>query len=361
MSRTARAEVYSPQEIAVVHVMNRVVRRCFLMGDDPLTGRNFDHRKLWIENRLRLFAANFGIDLLNFAILSNHFHLVLRSRPDVVATWDDTQVSQRWLQLCPVRKRSDGSAEIPTEAELNSIRRNPDRLIEIRDRLSDISWWMRLLDQYIAERANREEDESGKFWQNRFVGTRLLDEASILACSAYVDLNPIRAAIAETIELSDHTSAQLRARAIAEEASSTKDEQPESSVTAASARPDAFIAPVQIDALRDALGAQPSSSAARCSDKGFLEMTAADYLSLLDWTSQHAAGGKKGVVTPSVATPPILARLGLKPEAWLVLTRKFGRMFYLVAGWPGHVDAHRGRLRHGRFHLPSSTRQMLSA
>ncbi len=80
MAKLAREELFSPDEIACVHVMNRAVRRCFLMGDDPLTGENFDHRKLWLEKKLRVQAANFGIDLLGFAILSNHFHLVLRSR-----------------------------------------------------------------------------------------------------------------------------------------------------------------------------------------------------------------------------------------------------------------------------------------
>ena len=69
-----------------------------------MTGKNFDHRKVWIEDRLQQLAAAFGIDLLAFSCLSNHFHLILRSRPDVVATWDDTEVARRWLLLCPVRK-----------------------------------------------------------------------------------------------------------------------------------------------------------------------------------------------------------------------------------------------------------------
>ena len=95
MARLARVEVFAADEVAVVHVMNRVVRRCFLLGDDPITGKNYDHRKVWIEDLLQRFAAAFGIDLLIFAILSNHFHLILRSRPDVVATWDDTEVARR--------------------------------------------------------------------------------------------------------------------------------------------------------------------------------------------------------------------------------------------------------------------------
>ena len=93
---------------------------------------------------------------------------------------------------------------------MNHIRKDKARLKLIHGRLSDISWWMRLLSQNIAQRANKEDGELGKFWQARYRAVRLLDETAILACAAYVDLNPIRAAMAETIEDSDFTSAQKR-------------------------------------------------------------------------------------------------------------------------------------------------------
>ncbi len=104
MVRKSRGEVVDPTEVQVFHVLNRTVRRCWLFGKDPLTGINYDHRKEWIEERLRHFAGQFGIDLLSFAILSNHYHLMLRSRPDVMATWDDTEVAWRWLMICPHRR-----------------------------------------------------------------------------------------------------------------------------------------------------------------------------------------------------------------------------------------------------------------
>ena len=56
MARIARVEIFAHDEIAIVHVMKRTVRRCFLMGDDPLTGKNFDHRKVWVENELKRLA-----------------------------------------------------------------------------------------------------------------------------------------------------------------------------------------------------------------------------------------------------------------------------------------------------------------
>ena len=131
MARLARAEVFDPAEVVVLHICARVVRRCYLFGVDPFTGTNHDHRKIWIEDQLKLLATHFGIDLLTFAILSNHFHLILRSRPDVVETWDDSEVARRWLMLCSIRRKKDRSAEEPNEFEINSIRKDPIKLATI--------------------------------------------------------------------------------------------------------------------------------------------------------------------------------------------------------------------------------------
>jgi hypothetical protein len=112
IARMVRAEVFVPDEVAVVHVMNRVVRRCYLLGDDPVSGKNYDHRKVMIENQLQRLAGVFGIDLLGFAIMSNHFHLILRSRPAVVAVSDDTELARRWSLVCPVQSEVRGTGTI---------------------------------------------------------------------------------------------------------------------------------------------------------------------------------------------------------------------------------------------------------
>lgn len=363
MARPPRGEVFSPDEIAIVHVMNRVVRRCFLMGDDPLTGKNYDYRKHWIESQLERLAAGFGIDLLCFAILSNHFHLVLRSRPDVVRTWNNTEIARRWLWICPRRKHKDGSPKEPSEPELNSIRNDAAKVKEIRRRLSDISWWMRLLCQRIAQRANAEEEATqGKFWQNRFRSVRLLDEQALLACAAYVDLNPIRAAMAETLEDSHHTSARRRVQTLAARCGAEVGS-PQRSLhenrDSSRRHADRMLSPVKIDELHDALGPCASNSGGRCSDKGFLSMSTADYLQLLDWTARQVAPGKPGRTPEDV--PPILERLRIQPSVWCELVNNFGELFSLVAGRPQTVDSHRSRLCGRRFHLRRTTRQMLTA
>jgi len=357
MARLARVEVFAPEEIAIVHVINRVVRRCFLMGFDPVSQKNYDHRKQWIEARLRLLASCFGIDLLCFSILSNHFHLILRSRPDVVALWDDTEVARRWLTLCPIRKRSDGTAEEPNEFELNSIRNNPIRIKEIRTRLSDIGWWMRLLCQNIAMRANREDSESGKFFQSRYRAVRLCDEEALLACAAYVDLNPIRAAIAEKLEDSLFTSVQRRIEEIQHHLPTEIDDVHDDPPSSMDQSRDRFLSPLTIDELRASIGPCPSQTGFRCSEKGFLSISTIDYIELLDWTARQIATGKRGS-TPS-HVPPILRRLSLSPEVWSALVQNFGKLFNNVAGRPKTIDMNRSRIRHRRFYLRREARALL--
>jgi hypothetical protein len=361
MARLARAEIFAADEVAIVHVMNRVVRRCFLLGDDPLTGKNYDHRKEWIESLLKQFAASFGIDLLGFAILSNHFHVILRSRPDVVKTWSDTEVARRWLMLCPMRRDADRQPEEPNEMELNTIRNDRQKLETIRLRLSDIAWWMRLLCQNIATRANHEDQEIGRFWQSRFRAVRLLDEAAILACAAYVDLNPIRAAMAESLEASDYTSVQRRIQSIEKPSKKTEESKESSSNPQSDSQalhPDGFLSPISLDERTGRPGPNPAKSGLRCSDKGFLPISLLDYLSLLDWTARQLHRGKRGRTPDRIK--PILERLELQPAAWCQLVGGFGKLFINVAGKPQTVNSVRSRVGQHRYHLRKAARELLA-
>ena len=319
MARLTRAELFDPLEVSVMHCINRCVRRCFLCGEDPATGRNYEHRKVWLEERLKFLAGQFGIDVLAFAIMSNHFHLVLRNRPDVVATWSDREVARRWLHVCPVRKNNDGTPAEPSEPELNAICNVPERLAEIRRRLSDISWFMRMISESIARRANAEDETNGRFWQGRFKAVKLCDEAAILACSVYVDLNPIRAALAETLEASEFTSAQRRIESLARNTAQN----------VSTALPDSWLAPIDLQESRVAPGPQGSASTRRASDKGFLPLTTLEYLALVEWTGRQVVFGKSQI---PAHLPPLLARLGIAADDWLPLAQNFGKLFHRVAG-----------------------------
>jgi len=115
MPRPLRSEVFRPQEIAILHCVQRCVRRAYLSGVDSVTGTDYSYRKEWIRQRIEKLASVFGTDVLAYAILSNHLHVILRSRPDVVATWSDRQVALRWLQIFP-GKRIEEQLGDPTRA-----------------------------------------------------------------------------------------------------------------------------------------------------------------------------------------------------------------------------------------------------
>ncbi|OYP34357.1 transposase [Rhodopirellula sp. MGV] len=356
MSRLPRGEVIDPTESAIVHVMSRTVRQYYFLGFDPLTGKNCDHRKEWIERLLERFAGLFGIDLLSYSILSNHYHIVFRSRPDIVSDWDDTEVAKRWLSICPTRRCQRRNCE-PNEAELDTIRKCPQLLADTRERLANVSWWMRLLNQRVAQRANSESNESGKFWQERFELTRIDDEESLLACAAYVELNPIRAAMAETLEESDYTSVQNRIRSDLEflESHDSCDD----AVSSQASRRDGFLAKLEIDELSDPIGSQASSSGRRCSDKGFLPISRLEFYELLDWSARQLKPGKRGK-TPDDA-PPILVRLGFSCEEWIRLISEFDQIFSHVAARLDRIELSRGRMSGRRLPVPAIAKQVLAA
>ena len=331
MPRQARGEVLDPAEVQIAHCVQRCVRRAFLCGDDDFTGQSYEHRRGWIRDRLEFLAAVFGVDCLTFSVMSNHMHLVLRSRPDVVAAWTDEEVARRWLRLFPKRRNKDGSPAEPTTPELNMILNQPEVLAERRGRLSDISWYMRCAAENIARRSNAEDEVTGHFWEGRFKAQILLDEASLLACAAYVDLNPIRAAMAETPETSEYTGAKARIDDLADRKDRTRASTRDWERSRRRNR-SGWLSPLEIDERNDPVGANPDSSGRRGSLKGFLSMSLARYLELLDWTGRQLREGKVGSIPDHLQ--PILTRIGLDTHGWCDLVQRFGRVFKRAAGTP---------------------------
>ena len=101
MPRPSRLEQFDPEEVCVVHTVQRCVRRAFLAGVDRESGRDFSHRKEWIRRRMEALASVFAVDVLSYVVMSNHMHQILRNRPDVVAAWSDREVAIRWLKVFP--------------------------------------------------------------------------------------------------------------------------------------------------------------------------------------------------------------------------------------------------------------------
>lgn len=209
-----RSSTVLPGVPGFYHCISRCVRRAWLCGDDPLTGRNFDHRRRWIEQRLIQLADSFAVGLYAWAVMSNHTHVVLRTDPSAPYSWSDEEVAARWVRLGPTL--TGGSSDPARRAmRERALVADPGRLEEIRQRLGSVSWFMRFLNECIARQANAEDDCTGRFWEGRFKCQSLLDESSVLACMAYVDLNPIRAGLCDTLIDSDYTTIQRRLRSIA--------------------------------------------------------------------------------------------------------------------------------------------------
>ncbi len=325
MPAKPRSEVFDPDEVGIYHCWNRLVRRRHLFGWDPLTGKDFSYRKDWVRDRFRELAGSMAIEVLDYAILDNHLHVVLRNRPDIVATWSDQEVVRRWWFVCPSHRNDDGSIPDPKPCEIGLLLPDVD---EYRRRLSDISWMMRLACQPIARRANKEDDVDGRFFAKRFDCRRLKTEVDVLNCSLYVDLNWIHAGMADTPEESRFTSAFDRIQARWQ---NVEREMSDSSADTCPSLADDWLAPIFLDERAEAYVRPEASSSdtcgatkptfcnpvrsARISDKGFLPMTADQYLSLLDSVGRVIREGKRGCIAADL--PPILERLGFQPQAWL--------------------------------------------
>ena len=201
-----RATLVSLEATPWYHLVNRCVRRAFLCGTDSVSGQCYEHRRGWIVDRLHQLAGVFAIDVAAYAVMSNHYHLVVRVDAARAGEWSDDEVLRRWTSLFTgpllVQRYRAGADLLPAERQAVTA-----LAATYRERLADVSWFMRLLNEAIARQANAEDGVKGRFWEGRFTSQALLDEAAILSAMAYVDLNPIRVGMAETPERSEHTSA----------------------------------------------------------------------------------------------------------------------------------------------------------
>lgn len=287
-----RSHIAPPDAAGAYHCVQRCVRRAFLCGIDRYTGQSFEHRKAWIESRIRLVGECFAVAIDAYAVMSNHVHLVLRIDPGIAAAWCDDEVASRWVRLFPPQENEDAAEEHKRQRLLS----DPERIDILRRRLGSLSWLMRCLVEPVARRANREDGCKGRFWEGRYKCQALCDERAILAAMAYVDLNPIRAGMADRLETSAHTSvAQRISQVMTEPALATSPLKP----LTGSLRP-AFT------------------------------ITTADYLHILDWTGRQLAPGKRGRVAQGA--PSILSTIDRDETRWSNRVAAFGSGWHRAAG-----------------------------
>ncbi|KPH63157.1 transposase [Pseudoalteromonas porphyrae] len=295
----ARKRQVSLVDTKYYHCISRCVRRAFLCGEDRFTGKSFEHRRGWVEDKLLSLAKVFCIDVCAYAVMSNHTHLVLYVDDKKAERLNDKAIIIRWHKLCKgtVLTNKYIQGEKISDAERFFLDKT---ITEYRERLTSISWFMRQLNEDIARKANKEDGCTGRFWEGRFKSHALLDEAAIAACMAYVDLNPIRAKMANTPEESAHTSVQKR-----------------------------------IESAKD--GKQPkqllrfAGMPRQHMPKG-LPFELKSYLELVELTGRCLREDKRGHIEE--ANLPLLARINISPENWLKLTTHFTRVFHGAVGRP---------------------------
>ncbi len=205
----ARTQQVHLSETPYYHCIARCVRRAFLCGKDNFSGQDFSHRKQWIVDKIKDLSSVYAIDVCAYAVMSNHYHVVLHIDAEQAESWSDKEVIKRWYKMFNGHRMIDRfkGGDVTSVAELNVVN---DIISEWRQRLASISWFMRCLNESIARKANKEDKCTGRFWEGRFKSQALLDETALLTCMMYVDLNPIPAGLSETLEAFEYTFIQDR-------------------------------------------------------------------------------------------------------------------------------------------------------
>ena len=304
-----RSTLISLEATPYYHCISRCVRRAFLFGLDPVSGKSLDHRKPWLVARFRLLSEVFAINIAAYAVMRNHYHLVLHVDHEQAQSWSNKEVLIRWTQIYrgPELAQHYLLGETLSDKELQTL----EQLIEVwRSRLCSISWFMSCLNYTIAVQANKEDGCTGRFWQGRFKSQALLDETALLSCMAYVDLNPIRAGIANNLEDSDFTSIQDRIRQVQGK-------------------------------QRDDTKPQLMSFVERAAElqKPILTLphTLQDYLELVDWTGRAIRDDKKGFI--KLSQPKLLSILKLSGQQWRVLALEVQKKSILMLHGLNKLDS----------------------
>ena len=202
---TARRQHICLTETSYYHCFSRCVRRAFLCGVDALSGKSNQHRRGWVERQILAQPRAFCVDVAGYAIMSNHYHVVVKVNLDLAASLSAEAIVARWQQLYrlnPLMERFK-AGNVLTDAEKENV---DTQIARMREVLTSISYFMGYMNQYIARKANAEDDCTGRFWEGRFQSQALLDEIALLQCMVYVELNPVRAVLSRDPRQSEYTS-----------------------------------------------------------------------------------------------------------------------------------------------------------
>ncbi|WP_422381425.1 transposase [Marinicellulosiphila megalodicopiae] len=286
----------------------RCVRRAFLCGKDQYTNQDYEHRRGWLEDILLNLPTIFAIDIASYAIMSNHFHLVISVDTQKVESWSRIEIIKRWHKLYNGTVISQAFVQ---GAKLSDLEEKllSESVVIWRERLMNIGWFMKNINEPMARLSNIEDNCTGKFWESRYKSKAILDDEGLLSAMVYVDLNPVRAQMADTPETSEFTSVKKRSASFkaSNHSNSVKDQ------------PDDLL---------------PLSK--HC--KKHIQISTQSYLELVDWTGRQLAEGKKGSIKSDL--PDILSRIDLTEAQFLNASVNINKSFANLIGKASSIDQH---------------------
>ena len=156
------------------HGVYRCVQGAVIDGVDPHSGRKVTHRRRWFEERLALLERHFCIKILRFAMGSHSYQIVLEINTDKLSELSNHEVFARWIGCYEcvnpiVRSYLAGDKSIEHEAL--------QILSSYQQRLGDCGWFLSALNQYVAYKANEEDNQSGHFWETSKLRPLQTDDA----------------------------------------------------------------------------------------------------------------------------------------------------------------------------------------
>jgi len=289
-----RSELIDPENAGYYHLISRCVRRAFLCRQDPETSKDYDYRSQWIENRILELAQYFTIEAYSYAVMHNHYHLVVYSDPKAPGSWSDLDVADKWLKVFP-GKFINPKFKTQRDLRVQAIVKDPELLATYRERLGSLSWLMRRINEPLAKAANAEDFCKGHFWESRFQSQALLDEGAALTCMAYVDLNPIRAKMATSLKESEHTSIKKRLESHTDQ---------------------------ELNGTLKAIAGKVKNRT--------MVLPLKDYIQLVEWTGQAIVYPNKAKLPAQISST--LAHLNIQQENWLGQVQTYGGNYYRFVG-----------------------------
>ncbi|MDA1177850.1 MAG: hypothetical protein O2931_03540 [Planctomycetota bacterium] len=341
---TPRKDTFDPHVVGIYHCMTRCVRQLFLLGRDKKANLENAGRWQFCVLRLEYLAGLFAIDVLDFALLSNHIHTLLRNRPDVVSAWSDREVVRRWFVLHPSEVPCKEKNHVLTEQDIDKAVKDHELIAHARRELSSLSHFQKCLLEPIAKEFNRRDEKKGHFVAERFRCKRIDCDGGLLACSVYIALNPFRAGLGDTLHDHPFSSYSHRYRGDAAWLSPLfLDER-------AIAYDQVAELTIGEDGVQRLVAQANLHPSPRCSEKGTLPLHWLEYQEISEWTAEHI-GCRRGLgqraqeITVPKRIEELLQSLGIDPKFWLDTIDRYAELFHNFVALPSQMETIARRLK----------------